>query len=133
MVELSGMAAAVFANGKWRKRVSQQQIDAENQGILELKVESSLLRQEMKDTRAAMTRLEVRIEGGEKSDERLRQEMHSLTGRVDAVNATYTEILQKAKDREAKAAASQTVLESGKKPDLQDQTKITVKKEDRVK
>lgn len=133
MVELSGMAAAVFANGKWRKRVSQQQIDAENQGILELKVESSLLRQEMKDTRAAMTRLEVRIEGGEKSDERLRQEMHALSGRVDAVNSTYTEILQKAKDREAKAAASQTVLEPGKKPDLQDQTKITVKKEEKVK
>jgi FtsZ-binding cell division protein ZapB len=131
MVEVSALASAVIANGAWRRRISNNQIEAENKGILELKVESNLLRQEMKDTRIAMTRLEVRIEQGEKSDERVRQEMHALSGRVDAVNATYTEILQKAKDREAKAAASQAVVSQVRSLIFRDQTKITVKKEDK--
>lgn len=103
--------------------------------VLEIEAASKLLRESLDSTREAMGKLTGRIEDAEKADDRLRSEMHALTGRVDTANATYTEILQKAKAREAKAQAqaSRASLEPGKRPDVQDQTKVTLKKEEKPK
>lgn len=126
IVELGGLAAAVFANGKWRKRTTKGQCDFEADAVERLETEGQLMREEMRSLNSSLVRLEVRMETGEKIAEQHRVEMHLLTSRVAAANATYTEIL-KTKDCEA-AKTSQTLIEPGKKPDLLDQTKITIKK-----
>lgn len=133
VVELGGLAAAVFANVKFKKRISTTQCEVEEGQVTRLEAEGQLTREELRATRDEMVRTKDQIAILTKSYEQMQREMHALTGRVDASNSLYTEILQKAKDREAKAAASQSVTEAGKKPDLQDQTKITVKKEEKPK
>lgn len=126
IVELSGLAAAVFANGKWRKHTSNDQCVVEVEQVDRIEAAGKLMREDLKETREAMVRLEVRIEAGELADERVRVEMHSLSGRVEASNALYTEMLTAAK---ARVKPQEPVVEPGTKPDLQDQTKMTLKKE----
>jgi septal ring factor EnvC (AmiA/AmiB activator) len=119
IIEAGMFVGAVFGNGHLRKRTSKKQIAAERAEAAALKTESELLRKSLTETRDKMVRLEVRIEASENSDERvskeierLRVEMHSLGGRVDASNALYTEILQKAKERAAQSAQSAQSLEA---------------------
>lgn len=131
VVELSGLAAAVFANGRWRKRTANGQCAVEIEQVDRIETEGKLMREDMRKTRDAMVRLEVRIEAGELADERVRVEMHALTGRVDASNALYSEILQKAKEAKERTAWAQAKIEPGNKVDVQDQTKTTVKKEEK--
>jgi chromosome segregation ATPase len=122
------LAGAVTGNGWVRgKQVARQ--EASNS---ELSGQIQGLRAELAITNDKMVRLEVRVEIAEKADEqleremeRLRVEMHSLSGRIDASNALYTEILEKARLRQASSAT----VEAGNPADIQDQTKVTVKKE----
>lgn len=131
VVELGGLAAAVFANGKWRKRIANGQCEVEIAQVDRIETESRLMREEMRSLSSSITRLEVRIEAGELADERVRVEMHALNGRLDATNNMYAEILQKAKEAKERAAWAQAKIEPGNKPDLQDQTKVTIKKEEK--
>lgn len=124
VVEISAVAAAVFGNGVWRKRTANGQQQFEAGAVERLETEGQLMREQMKRLGADIVRLEVRMELGEKVSEQHRVEMHSLSGRVEASNALYTEMLEK-----AKAAAAK--IQAGNPVDIQDQTKLTVKKEER--
>jgi uncharacterized coiled-coil protein SlyX len=100
--------------------------------VAEIETAMAGMRKTLEALSAALTRHGERLELTEKADDRLGQQVHSLEGKIEAAHATYTEILQKAKDREAKAAASQAAVTPGK-PDVIDQTKIAIKKEEKPK
>lgn len=129
ILELSGAAGAVFYNTRKRKKVSETQCEAEEEQVSRIEAEAALTRTELRETRDAIVRLEVRIEASEKISEQHRVQMHALAGRVDASNAIYQEILQKSRDRQQ---SSPMTMESGNPKDMVDQTKLTVKKETKL-
>lgn len=100
----------LFGNRHLRKRETRKHLASEDSMVCALKAESGLLRDEMENTRSAIARLEVKMEAREAAEEKtdrelenVRIEMHSLSGRVDAANSLYTEMLQAAKARVAAA------------------------------
>lgn len=102
-----------------RERLEEQRRQFESEQVKKLMDDSAVTRKEMSDLRA-------RLESNERKEEQLRSEMHTLTGRVDASNDLYREILEIAKLKKQK---SETTVEPAVKPDAVDQTKITLKKE----
>lgn len=123
ILEVGSLAGAVIWGGHRRKRISVEQCESEEDHVQRLETEGQLMREEMAKTREEMTRLKVRIESGERFGEQLREEMHALSGRVDAANEKYTELLQSFKNREKSSQTTQI----GDPKDLQDQTKTTIK------
>lgn len=129
------VAVNAWTRFRENKKLKTNINSALDEKVAEIEIAAKQLREEIATTRIAMARLEVRIESSEKVDEQvghdighLRVEMHSLSGRVDASNAIYTEILNMAKNREQ--TKSKVVMEPGTVPDLQDQTRVVIKKKE---
>lgn len=133
VVEFIGLAGAVGYGTHKRGKILEKQDEADNARVTRIEAEGELTRDEMKETRKAIARLEVRLEDAEKADDRLREEMHALRGKVDAADEHFTEALQAVKAgvladvQDAFKKKSQTIVEPGKAPDTYDQTKTTFK------
>lgn len=101
------VAFNVWTRIKGNKNLAGKIDTALDAKVAEIETALKMLRESIDKATESMVRLQVRIEQTEKADDRLREEMHSLCGRVDAANEKYTEILIAFKAREKSAVTGQ--------------------------
>lgn len=131
-IEVLTVLAAVFYNTRQHTKTirneaarvieERKRVDAERKAFESEKV--SFLAEQSKFLVEKLKTHSERLDQTDRKEDQLREELHAVGGKVEAVGSMYSDILAKAKERrEAKMT-----IEPGK-PDLIDQSKVSTKKE----
>lgn len=111
--QLAGFVVAVVGGVSGNGMIRGRQVQKQTNSHEALQGEIKGLREDLARHSDKMVRLEVRVEATEEADKQVsldlqnsRVEMHALNGRIDAVTAPITEILQMVKAAKEKNASA---------------------------